>query len=63
MSLSLFNMIGGMKLKSCEVRIWLVDGSLKNVEGFNSIANNDIICLTHMYKCVVWNTSMLEKHK
>ena len=33
MWLSLFNKIGGMKLKPCKVRIGLADGSLKNVEG------------------------------
>jgi hypothetical protein len=33
MSLSLFNTIGGMELKPCEVRIGLADGSLKNEEG------------------------------
>jgi len=33
LSISLFHAIGGMELKICEVRIALVDGSLKNVEG------------------------------
>jgi hypothetical protein len=41
MSLSLFNTIGGMELKPCEVRIGLADGSLKNVEGI--IETVDII--------------------
>ena len=33
MSLSLFNTVGRLELKPCEVRIGLADGSLKNVEG------------------------------
>ena len=39
MSLSLFNRIRGMELKPCEVRIGLVDGSLKNSEGVIEIVD------------------------
>ena len=39
MSLSLFNTIGGMELKPCEVRIRLVDASLKSDEGVIEIVH------------------------
>ncbi len=42
MSLSLFNEIGGLELKPCEVRIGLADGSRKNDEGVIEIVDIDI---------------------
>jgi len=61
MSLSLFNTIGGMELKPCEVRIWLADGSLKNVEGVIETMNIDIDGFTFPIEMVVMEMKELNR--
>jgi len=53
MSLSLFNKIGGMELEPFEVRIGLVHGSLKHVEGVVETVNINIDGFTFPIEVVV----------
>lgn len=53
LSQSIFNKIGGMKLKSCKVRIWIADGSLKNVEGVIKTVNINVDGFTFPIDVVV----------
>jgi hypothetical protein len=61
MSLSLFNNIGGMKLKPCEVRIGLADGSLKNTEGVIEIVDINIDGFTFPVEVVVMEMKSLDR--
>lgn len=61
MSLSLFNKIGGMKLKSCEVRIRLVDGSLKQAKGKIETMNINIDGFTFAIEVVVMEMKVLDR--
>jgi len=61
MLLSLFNKIGGMDLKPCEVRIGLADRSLKNVEGVVENVNINIDGFTFPIEVVVMEMKGLDK--
>jgi len=61
MSVSLFTNIGGMKLKPCEVRIGLADGSLKNVEGVIEIVLLNIDGFTFPIEVVVMEMKGLDR--
>ena len=59
MSLSVFNKIGGMDLKPCDVRIGLGDGSLKHDEGVVETVNINIDGFTFPIEVVVMETKRL----
>jgi len=61
MSLSLFDKIGGMELKPCKLRIWLVDGSLKNVKGVIKTVNINIDGFIFPIEVVVMEMKGLDK--
>lgn len=61
MSLSLFNKIEGMKLKSCEVRIRLADGSLKQAKGKIETMNINIGGFTFAIEVVVMEMKVLDR--
>jgi len=61
MSLSLFNKIGGMELKPCEVRISLADGSLKNVEAVIETLDININEFTFLIEIVVMEMKGLNR--
>jgi hypothetical protein len=61
MSLSLFNKIGRMKLKPCEVRIGLADGSLKNVEGVIETVDIGVDGFTFPIEVVVMEMKGLDR--
>jgi len=61
MSLSLFNKIGGMELKSCEVRIGLADGSLKQAKGIIETMNININGFTFPIEVVVMEMKGLDR--
>jgi len=60
-SLSLFNKIGGMELKSSEVRIRLDDGSLKQAKGIIETMNINVDGFTFSIKVVVMELKVLDR--